>query len=733
MQRWRRTIRNEFPSTKCEFRESDFKRPPVSREYVAALESRIASLENLLGNLKAADGDERNQILDDLEVQDYMPSFSGLPLADEIALSEAMTKASFQEMTDGSMIYHGPTSIFQNEVSTSMYPISSSTASKPSPFHEDKANLTNQTIRLCIGLFFFWQYPLFMFIDREAFIQEFEDNPVDGSFCSPPLIYACASLGALMSKDPEIRTKAQGFADAAQTILTTDELGVSRPTSVQAWLCLAYYETGVSNMSKSWLYTGKSVLGNTEMLGLWSDGVSPGIAFRMGQDLGLQRDPAHWGPEEKPNQANPFPFNNEFRRRIYWGSFLTDKMFSLFLGRPTFMYENDADVNISEPLPYVKKGIQYRLLRALLIDRLNRHDPPIWENWLFSHDLDFLKTMRPAGPKLTLLFNQQIELARIVHDMLSQTFAPKKMKDPAARRWNEVSLNKLNARLVAWHEALPTNMRWKKWFTNKDILQPNVSILHMFYHSTRICLNLPFLASVRHIPSAADLGANDDNNPETSSSNPIIKSLRICQSSAQGIADVLQRFKCQHTLGNAPLIFVGATIVATNVVLVTTRRQGGAVPQLMKDTLLPVLDHALEEMSASYKLAEEARAKLQTALNTKDLHRHAEMGQQPEAISGGAKSETASVTEPEVLVIDPALSRPDIAPETTTTGPSSGMTTAEALGFMSPERQGWEPMSVLDGEVAFWGNLGNDIFAGSELEYLDGVTGFDWTDQPPIP
>lgn len=270
----------------------------MSREYVAALESRIASLESLLGNLKAADGDERNQILDDLEVQDYVPSFSGLPLADEIALSEAMTKASFQEMTDGislslsfsfssmlgspsplgnyqysnpppgSMIYHGPTSIFQNEVSPSIYPTSSSTASKPSAFHEDKANLTNQTMRLCIGLFFFWQYPLFMFIDREAFVQEFEDNPVDGNFCSPPLIYACAALGALMSKDPEIRPRAQEFADTAQTILTTDELGVSRPTSVQAWLCLAYFEVGLSNMSKSWLYTGESLPRSIRLLGL---------------------------------------------------------------------------------------------------------------------------------------------------------------------------------------------------------------------------------------------------------------------------------------------------------------------------------------------------------------------------------------------------------------------------------------------------------------------------------
>ncbi|KAJ0318095.1 hypothetical protein COL5a_010843 [Colletotrichum fioriniae] len=540
-------------SAKCEFRESDFKRPPVSREYVAALESRIASLESLLGNLKAADGDERNQILDDLEVQDYVPSFSGLPLADEIALSEAMTKASFQEMTDGSMIYHGPTSIFQNEVSPSIYPTSSSTASKPSAFHEDKANLTNQTMRLCIGLFFFWQYPLFMFIDREAFVQEFEDNPVDGNFCSPPLIYACAALGALMSKDPEIRPRAQEFADTAQTILTTDELGVSRPTSVQAWLCLAYFEVGLSNMSKSWLYT--------------------------------------------------------------------------------------------------------------------------------------------------------------VHDMLSQTFAPKKMKDPAARRWNEVSLNKLNARLVAWHEALPTNMRWKKWFTNKDILQPNVSILHMFYHSTRICLNLPFLASVRHIPSTAELVDNDDDTPETASNNPIIKSLRICQSSAQGIADVLQRFKSQHTLGNAPLIFVGATIVATNAVLVTTRRQrgGGGVPQLMKDTLLPVLDGALEDMSASYKLAEEARAKVRIALKTKEQHRHDAGGQKPEIVPVGVDGESACGTEPVAVVVDPALSGPVDPPVTTAAGPGSATVTTEVPGFMSPEQQ------------------------GSELEYLDGVTEFDWTDRPPIP
>ncbi|KAK2009305.1 hypothetical protein LZ32DRAFT_426089 [Colletotrichum eremochloae] len=106
-----------------------------------------------------------------------------------------------------------------------------------------------------------------------------------------------------------------------------------------------------------------------------------------------------------------------------------------------------------------------------------RLDPPIWDNWLQAHDLGFLQTVQPAGPSLTSMFNQFVELGRIVHDMLSKTFAPRKMKDPLARRWNEVSLSKLNARLVAWHEALPGEMRWKRWSTNKDVLQPSVACL----------------------------------------------------------------------------------------------------------------------------------------------------------------------------------------------------------------------------------------------------------------
>lgn len=106
-----------------------------------------------------------------------------------------------------------------------------------------------------------------------------------------------------------------------------------------------------------------------------------------------------------------------------------------------------------------------------------RDDPHIWEDWLASHDLSFLESDRSTAPSQTSLLHQQVELGRIIHDILSTTFVPKRNEQSKARRWTNVLLNKLNARLVAWHEALPNEMRWKKWLTAKDNLLPDIAML----------------------------------------------------------------------------------------------------------------------------------------------------------------------------------------------------------------------------------------------------------------
>lgn len=92
------------------------------------------------------------------------------------------------------------------------------------------------------------------------------------------------------------------------------------------------------------------------------------MAFRMGQDLGFQQDPAQWVSKDETIVTE---VDLEIRRRLYWGCYVSDKyiklrdnhengdpdlstrLMSLYLGRPVYLNESDAAVDPTEPLPYV--------------------------------------------------------------------------------------------------------------------------------------------------------------------------------------------------------------------------------------------------------------------------------------------------------------------------------------------------------------------------------------------
>ncbi|KAG6354541.1 hypothetical protein INS49_004558 [Diaporthe citri] len=97
-------------NVRCEFREDDFKRPPVSREYIAALESRVATLEAVIGRLKGASYEERDEILEGVTLQEHTQSFAPETAADtdvdEIALSDAIRKATLHETDEGTPTTH---------------------------------------------------------------------------------------------------------------------------------------------------------------------------------------------------------------------------------------------------------------------------------------------------------------------------------------------------------------------------------------------------------------------------------------------------------------------------------------------------------------------------------------------------------------------------------------------------------------------------------------------------
>ncbi|KAJ0124344.1 transcriptional regulatory protein [Diaporthe amygdali] len=604
-------------NVRCEFREDDFKRPPVSREYIGALESRVATLEGVLARLKRTSGEERDEILEGISPHDrtqpFVPEAAADLDVDDIALSDAMSKAALHETDDGSVAYHGPTSIFHSSLIEPPSPRLSSAVSTPS--NSGAGTLHGPTIRLCIGLFFRWQYPSFMFIDRECFVQKLDEKDATGMEPGfTPLIYACCAMGAPMSPNPETRAKSASFAEYSETLLQVDS-----------------------------------------------------------------------------------------------------------------------------------------------------HDPSIWENWLLSHDLGFLETARPAGPSLSSLFHQQVELGRIIHDILSTTFAPRRKEGSKTRRWTKISLNKLNARLVAWHEALPNEMRWKKWLTAKDNLLPDVTVLHTLYHSTRICLNLPFLTStIEREMGTADTKQSHERKNESPAIrlSHLAESARICELSSESLVDILHRFRAQHTLGSAPILLVYGAIVATNAVLVNLRHQHkntNEPPLQIKDTALPALDSYLQELSVPWALAGEARIKFQRTLSI--WHRQNAAGQEPsgpinqEINFSGQPSAEPGLNFMDSYTMNPALHAQDHgqyveqpqswyqgyhqahiqsqlqAQPITQQGDATGTVSSPDVNFESPVPYVWDPMSVMDGEAALWANVGSDFPTGHDPSF--DVGGIVWTDQQP--
>ncbi|KAJ4152348.1 hypothetical protein NW754_004141 [Fusarium falciforme] len=73
-----------------------------------------------------------------------------------------------------------------------------------------------------------------------------------------------------------------------------------------------------------------------------------GIAFRIAQDMGFQKDPKNWISYDASLTTDE---DVEIRRRIYWGCYISDKLISLILGRPVFLYYDDAEVEPMEQQP----------------------------------------------------------------------------------------------------------------------------------------------------------------------------------------------------------------------------------------------------------------------------------------------------------------------------------------------------------------------------------------------
>lgn len=250
----------------------DRKRRPASHDYVKGLEDRIAWLESFITQVQVASPREREALLSTVSFRKQPPVNSFTVTATDSSSdnnnNNTHIQADLRPGLDGSLIYHGATSIYRAQtVNQAQLAVNDATTQPPLYTGSESnfahvlehfgINIEDEAIAKALMQFFKWQYPQFMFIYREGFLQDHFGDRVNCKYWSSALLLSICALGTLMSPDEEDRRSSEQFYTAAESILMVT--GLTRPSivTVQAFLCLAFYEIGRGNLSKGWGFSGK--------------------------------------------------------------------------------------------------------------------------------------------------------------------------------------------------------------------------------------------------------------------------------------------------------------------------------------------------------------------------------------------------------------------------------------------------------------------------------------------
>jgi hypothetical protein len=112
-----------------------------------------------------------------------------------------------------------------------------------------------------------------------------------------------------------------------------------------------------------------------------------------------------------------------------------------------------------------------------------RRQGSIYNAWARERGLRHLEVQLPVHPRLTDVFNKQIEIGQIIREGLRVVYSPARGAD----QWPEVALNEVNARLARFKDSLPAEMRLKEWSAMSEPIQPQLAALQcVFPAHTRI-------------------------------------------------------------------------------------------------------------------------------------------------------------------------------------------------------------------------------------------------------
>lgn len=178
-----------------------------------------------------------------------------------------------------------------------------------------------------LDLYWRWQNSWHYIVARQVFLRDWEAGR-STRFCSPLLLAAMLALASRCSDRLEVRTDpsdpqtAGGLFAAQAKAMLHHECVAPTVATVQATALLGLYSCAINQESLGWMYSG--------------------MAVRMAFSLGIHLDCSSY-----VSVGLITPEDVEGRSVAWWGVFMLDHLFSVGIGRPCAI--RDQDVTASSP------------------------------------------------------------------------------------------------------------------------------------------------------------------------------------------------------------------------------------------------------------------------------------------------------------------------------------------------------------------------------------------------
>ncbi|CAE6514166.1 unnamed protein product [Rhizoctonia solani] len=541
-----RTMRN----SSCTFDVHSDKRKPVPRSYVAALEARIKTLEDVIramgGTLPPTDASleafesedavhglgtsnhsspENNQLPEETQaVDERLPEHSGASV--EAILDIGRLRLSVSRTEDaGDLVdpsapessskfcYYGPTSSRFLACTETAEPRVSGLFGhcgvRDSLNERRTTNLFDDPLETeLLNKFWTWQEIHCTVVDREVFLEAYKKGERESEWVSPMLIDMMLAIGVQFGHQGHGR---KAIYSARAEALVMHELGRPTMATMQAVQLMSIFQMGAGRVSVSWSLNGLAVAMSNKM-GLHIDSSELVARGTMSQRMG------------------------DMRVMAFWGIFVLDRLFSIIMG--VHPLHNRRSISTKRPPGSIRSSVlpsNVKLAGGEPANVINHHTlTPTDGSWIRFNDL-----------------------ADIVETMLMDIYAFDAPVRTAMEDYNLLTKN--NQIIEAYIDDLPINVKAEKIFAGKVTNLRPVS-LHIFINLFILLINRPFIGA-RQLATSSELAR-----PASAADQAIERRCRAlafgqCRAAALRIIALVKYFIHSPCFTTAYDIFTACTIL----------------------------------------------------------------------------------------------------------------------------------------------------------------------------